>query len=92
MATIAASIPGPIWHNSPPNPPESNGGSEPARDGGLTVAIDIDWTGFIAGKPAPTGIRGGQKDLLTLATTVALHTSSKPQLLAHWLFDRLVST
>ena len=32
-----------------------------------------------------------QKDLLMLATTVALHTSSKPQLLVHWLFDKSVS-
>ncbi|MNF84510.1 hypothetical protein D3C84_668780 [compost metagenome] len=34
---------------------------------------------------------GIQKDLLMLATTVALHTSSKPQLLVHWLLDKSVS-
>jgi hypothetical protein len=45
----------------------------------------------IASMLAPTGGQGNQKDLLTLATTVALHTSSKPQLLRHWLFDRSVS-
>ncbi len=50
----------------------------------------VCWTS-IASMLAPTGDSGCQKDLLTLATTVALHTSSNPQLLAHWLCDRSVS-
>ena len=34
---------------------ENHCGSEPARDGGLTVNINIDCAGLIASRLAPTG-------------------------------------